>query len=287
MKYLVVSALWMFFIFSTAFSRTVNEGLKASIDSVLQGKDAVVGVAVLCPDDSLFEMNGGDYPMMSVCKFPLALAVLDHLQRNGLSLDAELFVSKSDLLPDTYSPLRDRYPQGNIKMSIKELLFYTISLSDNNACDILFDYVGGVNVVDNYIRKLGIEGMNVVATEKMMHDDLELQYRNVTAPSSAVLLLDKFLKENVWKDEYKNALKEILIKTATGNDKIKAGLPEGTIIGHKTGSSDRNAEGIKTGDNDLAFVQLPDGRYCSGFEFVYRCTAAVCSRRMFEYRCAR
>lgn len=261
MKYRVIAILWMSFIVSTVFPEERNDKLQTRIDSVLQGKNATVGVAVLSPDNSLFEMNRGDYPMMSVCKFPLALAVLDHLQRNGLSLDAELFVSKSDLLPDTYSPLRDRYPQGNIKMSIKELLFYTISLSDNNACDILFDYVGGVNAVDNYIRKLGIEGMTVVATEKMMHDDLELQYRNVTAPSSAVLLLDKFLKENVWKDEYKNALKEIMIKTATGSDKIKAGLPEGTIIGHKTGSSDRNAEGIKTGDNDLAFVQLPDGRY--------------------------
>lgn len=261
MKYRVIAILWMSFIVSTVFPEERNDKLQTRIDSVLQGKNATVGVAVLSPDNSLFEMNRGDYPMMSVCKFPLALAVLDHLQRSGLSLDTELYISKADLLPDTYSPLRDRYPQGNIKMSIRDLLVYTISLSDNNACDVLFNYVGGANVVNDYIRALGIKGMSVVATEKMMHEDVSLQYRNATTPSSAVLLLDKFLKENLWGDEYKNCLKNIMVATATGADKIKAGLPEGTVIGHKTGSSGRNAEGVKAGDNDLAFVQLPDGRY--------------------------
>lgn len=31
--------------------------------------------------------------------------------------------------------------------------------------------------------------------------------------------------------------------------------------GHKTGSSDRTAQGLKLADNDLAFLRLPDGRY--------------------------
>ena len=37
-------------------------------------------------------------------------------------------------------------------------------------------------------------------------------------------------------------------------------LPAGTVIGHKTGSSDRNDKGIKLADNDMGFVLLPDGK---------------------------
>ena len=142
MKYFLVGVLIACFTVTEAFSKEERE-LKMRIASVLEGKKATVGIAVFSEDNQLLEINKGDYPMMSVCKFPLALAVLDYLHKNNLSLDTEIFVRKSDLLPDTYSPLRDRHPQGNIKMSIRELLSYTVSLSDNNACDILFGYIGG------------------------------------------------------------------------------------------------------------------------------------------------
>ncbi|MBS6269673.1 MAG: serine hydrolase [Tannerella sp.] len=175
MKYFLVGVLIACFTVTEAFSKEERE-LKMRIASVLEGKKATVGIAVFSEDNQLLEINKGDYPMMSVCKFPLALAVLDYLHKNNLSLDTEIFVRKSDLLPDTYSPLRDRHPQGNIKMSIRELLSYTVSLSDNNACDILFGYIGGTKVVDDYIKRLGISGMSVVATEAVMHESFEKQY---------------------------------------------------------------------------------------------------------------
>ena len=34
-------------------------------------------------------------------------------------------------------------------------------------------------------------------------------------------------------------------------------LPAKTVVGHKTGSSDRNADGMKTADNDAGLVILP------------------------------
>ena len=244
-----------------AFSQ--EDSLKKRIDFILKEKKATVGVAVLFGENELFEMNKDRYPMMSVCKFPLALAVLDYLDKNDLSLDTEIFIRKSDLHQDTYSPLRDRHPQGNFKMSIRELLAYTVSLSDNNTCDILFGYVGGVEVVNNYVKPLGIAGMSVSATEKVMHEHFDKQYLNYATPSSAVLLLNAFLNKELFRKEYKDYLEEILVRTSTGKDKIKALLPEDVMVGHKTGSSGRDKMGLKAGDNDLAFVRLPDGRqYC-------------------------
>ena len=76
-------------------------------------------------------------------KYHQALAVAHYLDKHHLPLSTSVFIRKEDLRPDTYSPLRDRYPEGNISLPISELLTYTLQLSDNNACDILFDYIGG------------------------------------------------------------------------------------------------------------------------------------------------
>ena len=51
-----------------------------------------------------------------------------------------------------------------------------------------------------------------------------------------------------------------MIDTETGANKLKGMLPAKTVVGHKTGSSDRNADGMKTADNDAGLVILPDGR---------------------------
>ena len=53
--------------------------------------------------------------MMSTFKVSLALAVLERLDKQGLPLETELFISKPDLHPDTYSPLREARPEGNFK----------------------------------------------------------------------------------------------------------------------------------------------------------------------------
>ena len=50
-----------------------------------------------------------------------------------------------------------------------------------------------------------------------------------------------------------------MIDTETGANKLKGMLPAKTV-GHKTGSSDRNADSMKTADNDAGLVILPDGR---------------------------
>ena len=41
-------------------------------------------------------------------------------------------------------------------MSIADLLKYTLQQSDNNACDILFNYQGGPDAVNKYLHSLGI-----------------------------------------------------------------------------------------------------------------------------------
>ena len=123
--------------------------LKADFDKLLQDKQATVGVAVVSDGCKTFTYNNQHhFPLMSVFKFHQALAVLNYLDRKQLPLTTEILIRKADLLPDTYSPLREARPEGGFKMTVGELLRYSVSESDNNACDILFRYIVGVEVVD-------------------------------------------------------------------------------------------------------------------------------------------
>lgn len=133
-----------------------------------------MGVAIIADGkDTVTIENNRRYPLMSVFKLHQALAVGDYCKRHQLSFDTLLTVDSTDLQPNTYSPLRDRYPHGG-KFSLKQLMEYTLHLSDNNACDILFKFTGGPAVTDRYIRSLGINDFSIQYTEDDMHQDLNL-----------------------------------------------------------------------------------------------------------------
>lgn len=51
--------------------------------------------------------------------------------------------------------------------------------SDNNACDILFQYQGGVDAVNQYIHSLGVTDCAIVCTENDMHQDESLCYQKL------------------------------------------------------------------------------------------------------------
>jgi beta-lactamase class A len=206
---------------------------------------------------------------MSVFKFHQALAVADYITKQNQSLDTLLKIEKSDLKPDTYSPLRDKYPQGGIEMSIADLLRYTLQQSDNNACDILFNYQGGTDAVDKYIHSLGIQDCAIVGTESAMHEDLDLCYQNWSTPLAAAELLEIFRREPLFAKEYKDFIWQTMVECQTGQDRLVAPLlDKGVIVGHKTGTGDLNAKGQQIGCNDIGFVLLPDGRTYSIAVFV-------------------
>jgi beta-lactamase class A len=107
-----------------------------------------------------------------------------------------------------------------------------------------------------------------MTTEEEMHKDFDLQYQNWTTPFAAASLLEKFRTGNLLSTEHYNFLWNTMKDTTTGSNKIKALLPKGTIVAHKTGSSFRYPNGLNAAENDIAIIRLPDGRYYSLAVFV-------------------
>lgn len=242
--------------------------LQRQIQDLIRDADATVGVAVLTSGGESFAVNDTiGFAMLSTFKFPLAMAVLHQLDERGTPLDTALLITKADLLPDTYSPLRDSCPEGNFRLPVRRLIEYAITLSDNNACDILLRFIGGPAALQQYIRSIGIPGIAIAADEALMHRSPENVYLNHARPSSAALLIDRFLQGNLLSPAHQQFLKNTMIATSTGTDKLRGMLPSSAVVGHKTGSSDR-IHGMKIADNDIGFVLLPDGTHYSIAVFV-------------------
>ena len=63
------------------------------------------------------------FPMQSVYKLPIAMAMFDAIEHGRFRLGQNLRFLPSDLIsPDQYSPLRDAHPQGNADVPVEELL---------------------------------------------------------------------------------------------------------------------------------------------------------------------
>ena len=221
--------------------------------------------------------------------------MLDRLDRRGLPLTTRIPVRRSDLLPGTWSPLREACPGGG-RFTVAELLTYSVAQSDNNVCDVLFRFLGGTEAVDRYIAGLGIGETVIVADEEMMHRHTDNQYLNRTTPLAAVRLLELFRRGELLSAAYGDFLLETMFATETGPDKLRGLLPADVAVAHKTGSSDRDGRGVKIADNDIGIVRLPDGRSYSIAVFAMdsreddRTNAAVIariSRLVYDYAARR
>lgn len=240
---------------------TGSETLQDAVSRAAAGHDATVGVSVRVENGPSVAVNDSiRYPVMSVFKFHVATAALNTLKLTDTPLNTEVILTRQQLPPATYSPLRDAHPDGEVRTSYRELIEYAVALSDNNACDVLIDFAGGIDSVASFVRSIGIDGFDLTQTERSMHESPERCYDNWSHPSSMTALLEKIYATDVLSPERRDFLRTVMESTTTGPDKLRAGVPQHLTLGHKTGHSDRRPDGVKPGDCDAGVVTLPDGR---------------------------
>ena len=252
--------------------KTVQQAptLHSTLEQLAAPYKANIGLALVHIEkgDTLSLNNARQYPMQSTYKFPLAVAVLQQVDKGILSLEQKVHLTQQDLRPGTWSPLREKHPKGNVDLSVQELLQYTVSQSDNNACDVLFRLVGSPAVVQQCIQQAGIADMKVVNTEAEMAKGWEVQYDNWAKPQAMANLLVLFYQGKLLSAKSTAVLNDMMTITSNSAKRMKGALPEGTVVAHKTGTSDTNIAGLTAATNDVGIITLPNGQHIALAVFV-------------------
>jgi beta-lactamase class A len=226
------------------------------------------------------------FPMQSVYKFPIAMAVLHQVDAGKLALDRPVHIDAREVVPPgLHSPIRDRFPDGGT-LPLREVLRYAVSESDGTASDVLLRLAGGPAPVTAYLEGLGVRGVRVVTTEMEMSRGQRVQYRNWAQPDEMVALLRAFHQGRGLSTGSAALLREWMTDTLTGPNRLKGMLPESAVVAHKTGTSG-TVRGFTAATNDVGIVTLPDGRHLAIAVFVSDSRAAIDTREGAIARIAR
>ncbi|MEP6704791.1 MAG: class A beta-lactamase, partial [Acidobacteriota bacterium] len=205
--------------------------------------------------------RSGHYPMQSVYKLPIAMAVMKMVDEGKVRIDQDISITPEDFVRQGFhSPIRNTNPQGTV-LPLGEILRFSISESDGTASDVLLDLAGGPEAVMSYLKGIGMTDLIVADSEKSISKDWETQYRNWSTPEASVKLLGALHERRTdLREQTNDLLVNVMTATETGDMRIKRGLPEGAVLAHKTGTGGIE-KGITSATNDVGIVTLPDGRH--------------------------
>jgi beta-lactamase class A len=207
--------------------------LEQQLNSMVAGKSADVGIAAL-------DLNSGEtvsikgntpFPMASTVKVAVAALYLAQVDNGRRSLD------------------------DNINgQSARSLMRRMLVHSDNQATDILLADLGGPRAVHDWLQANGVTGLRVDRNiSELLHSRRDLwDRRDSSTPVAMVDLLKRIYKAELIKPDSRNFLLDLMAQCQTGRNRMKAMLPSGTPVEHKTGTLDGLAD-------DVGFITMPDG----------------------------
>lgn len=264
----------LFFLLISIVGFGQKPTLHDKINVILLNRKATVGVSVSGLENGFTYNRNADrkLPMQSVFKFHIAAAVLNFVDEGKLSLDQKIHLDPSNLLENTWSPLRDKYPNGGVDVPLSEILEFTVAKSDNNGCDIMLKLIGGPKTVQKLMNAKGIKGVQIKYNEAEMHKDWKIQYENYSTTQSAVNVLKKFYERKLISEKSTDYLMKVMLSTSTGKNKLIEQLPENTPAARKTGASGKNKDGLTGAENEIAIITLPSGKHYAIAVFVSNST---------------
>ncbi len=239
-------------------AKTIDE-LNKNISKIISDKKATFGIGIynFKNKESLFFNKDKKFVMMSVVKFPQAIVILKQLENGRLDYNKKIHFGKNDLRQNTYSLILTKKNGEGFDISLTEALSYTVSKSDNNVCDKLFKILGNPKSVENYFQKLGFKSISIGTDYANMKKNTI--YANQINPKDMLRMLIQFHKKELLEEKNTELLWKKLIETSTGSNRIKGLLPEGAVVGHKTGTSNTDKNGVTAAFNDVGIIKLPNG----------------------------
>lgn len=225
------------------------------------------------------------YPMASTFKVPVAVRLLERVDRGQIRLDSMITLRPGDLHPGS-GTLSDLFDDPGVSLSVRNLLELMLIISDNSATDVLLRVAGGPGAVTARMRSLGLDGIRVDRSTLMLitdwigasdsiteanwtpargravfaalsraHQDsaaavVEADPRDRATPEAMTALLVKLWRGELLTAASTDLLLDIMGRVTTGPGRLRGMLTPDTHVAHKTGT-------IGSVTNDVGIIPLP------------------------------
>jgi len=211
-----------------------------------------IGVAVVHVESGRSaEFEGRkELPLYSVYKLPLAITVLQEVEKKNLSLDKKIRVTPDDVAPG--SQFNTDLWRRPVDKTVAELLEFSIVRSDNTSSDKLLQLIGGPAGVSERMRAIGFSTIDIKysSREFAAHRDKP----NKATASELAQLLAKLQKGELLQPTQFSLLFRFMERARTGGERrLRANLPAGTQVADKTGAGENTT-------NDVGLITLPEGK---------------------------
>ncbi|UVS77356.1 class A beta-lactamase [Actinokineospora sp. UTMC 2448] len=174
-----------------------------------------------------------------------ALAV-GAILRAGTDLDRVIRYDRDDLVPN--SPITGEHTE----MTVRALCDAAIRFSDNTAANLLLTELGGPSGFTEAMRAVGDRTLRADRYEIELNTAVPGDDRDTSTPRALATTLRAFTLGDALPEDRREILVEMLRGNTTGAKLIRAGAPDGWIVGDKTGAG---AYGTR---NDIAVLWPPD-----------------------------
>lgn len=237
--------------------------LQEKLYSIVDTVPGTVGIAIISDNDTIIVNNGVRYPMMSVFKLHQSLAVVEAIGNQGSSIDSVIHINKYELDSETWSPMLKKYVEEDFDITIRDLIKYALTVSDNNASNLLFKRIVTPSATDAFIRSIANDTtFKIRYSEDEMKKNHTLAYNNYTSPLSAATLIRQVFESPLVEAPGIDSIRKDLSTVTTGLDRLGAIIPQHPelFFAHKTGSGYRNDMGELAAHNDVGYFRIPNGR---------------------------
>jgi beta-lactamase class A len=182
------------------------------------------------------------FAMCSTFKLITAALVLARVDQAKDHLDRRVRIKQLV----TYSPVTEKHAGGDL--TVAELCEAALTLSDNTAANLLLESFGGPPAWTAFARSLGDQFSRLDRWETALNEASPNDPRDTTTPAAMLASMRKVLLGDVLSPRSRAQMIAWLRANKTGDQRLRAKLPPGWIVGDKTGSGENAAT------NDIAIV---------------------------------
>jgi len=269
-------------------------GLAATVRTLQQGFQGRLGIAVRAVDDGWTVEAGGRQrlPQQSVSKLWVAMTLLWQRDQGRARLDEELLVRPEDLTL-FHQPIAYLVKGEGYRTTVQGLLTRALTQSDNTANDRLLTYVGGPDAVRAMIAEKRLGDIRFGPGERLLQagtagltwqpgfalgNAFEIA-RSRLDPAARAAALDAYVanppdgaaplaiadalarlaRGELLSETSTRVMLETMAASRTGHARLRAALPPGWQIAHKTGTG-QDLQRRNAGFNDVGLLTAPDGR---------------------------